>query len=85
MNYIKTPSAGGTPMRCSCRECGTYMSQSEGSALGCICPDCGARCSDCLGTDCALDRRKVLSIKNDAAFADRIMARLRDDSEQTEG
>ena len=38
-------------MRCSCKECGTYMIQAESDRLGCICPECGYRCNDCLGTD----------------------------------
>ena len=28
-------------MRCSCKECGTYMIQAESDHLGCVCPDCG--------------------------------------------
>ena len=30
-------------MRCSCKQCGTYMIQAESDHLGCICPDCGKR------------------------------------------
>ena len=46
-------------MRCSCKECGTYMIQAESDRLGCVCPDCGYRCRDCLGTDTVISRDAV--------------------------
>ena len=46
-------------MRCSCRECGTYMIQAESDLLGCVCPDCGYRCTDCLGTDTVVSRDRL--------------------------
>lgn len=48
-------------MRCSCKECGTYMIQAESDRLGCVCPDCGYRCRDCLGTDTVISRDAVRS------------------------
>ena len=33
-------------MRCSCKECGTYMVQAESDHLGCVCPDCGTENHD---------------------------------------
>ena len=46
-------------MRCSCKECGTYMIQAESDRLGCVCPDCGYRCRDCLGTDTVISREAI--------------------------
>ncbi|MBQ6716762.1 MAG: hypothetical protein IJN21_09610 [Clostridia bacterium] len=46
-------------MRCSCRECGTYMVHSESSELGCVCPQCGARCKMCLGTNTVVSREDL--------------------------
>ncbi|MEG1810253.1 MAG: hypothetical protein RR232_00710 [Clostridia bacterium] len=38
-------------MRCSCRNCGTYMVQTEqGLSSGCKCPECFAVCRDCMGS-----------------------------------
>ncbi|MBQ9007887.1 MAG: hypothetical protein IJ088_00970 [Clostridia bacterium] len=41
-------------MRCSCRRCGTYMIQAEGTNFGCVCPECLNRCRDCMGTNTVL-------------------------------
>ena len=46
-------------MRCSCKECGTYMIQADSDRLGCVCPDCGYRCTDCLGTDTVLRKEEI--------------------------
>ena len=46
-------------MRCSCKECGTYMIQAESNRLGCVCPECGYRCNDCLGTDTVVTRDRL--------------------------
>lgn len=38
-------------MRCSCRNCGAYMVQTErGLFSGCQCPECFNICRDCMGT-----------------------------------
>ncbi len=55
-------------MRCSCRECGTYMIQAESDHLGCVCPDCGNRCQDCLGTDTVVGRDRLKDLAADARF-----------------
>ena len=56
-------------MRCSCRECGTYMVQAESDHLGCVCPDCGKRCSDCLGTDTVVPRDRLGALRTDPRFS----------------
>ncbi len=50
-------------MRCGCPACGAYMIHAEGANLGCACPVCGRRCADCLGTDTALSRERVRSLR----------------------
>ncbi len=55
-------------MRCSCKECGTYMVQAESDHLGCVCPDCGYRCSDCLGTDTVVSRDRIAALASDPRF-----------------
>ena len=52
-------------MRCSCKECGTYMIQAESDRLGCVCPDCGYRCSDCLGTDTVVPKDHIRDLRFD--------------------
>ena len=59
-------------MRCSCHECGTYMTQSEGLELGCVCPECGYRCKACLGTDSVVSRDQLKSLAHDPAFLNEI-------------
>lgn len=59
-------------MRCSCRECGTYMIHSESTHLGCVCPECGARCKMCLGTNTVvakedLKQRAMIYLANSQA------------------
>ena len=61
-------------MRCSCRECGTYMVQAESDHLGCVCPDCGARCTDCLGTDTVVSRDRLKSLAFDPRFSPESLA-----------
>ncbi len=56
-------------MRCSCRECGTYMIQAESGRLGCVCPDCGTRCNDCLGTDTVVSRDRLRTLAFDPRFS----------------
>ncbi len=46
-------------MRCSCRDCGTYMIQADDLTLGCVCPSCGARCTACLGTNSVLSSEQI--------------------------
>ena len=55
-------------MRCSCKECGTYMIQAESDRLGCVCPDCGYRCNDCLGTDTVVSRDRIRELASDPRF-----------------
>ncbi len=55
-------------MRCSCKECGTYMIQADSSVLGCVCPDCGYRCQDCLGTDTVVSRDHLRDLMFDPRF-----------------
>ena len=56
-------------MRCSCRECGTYMVQAESEHLGCVCPECGNRCTDCLGTNTVVSRERLTELAADPRFA----------------
>ena len=55
-------------MRCSCKECGTYMVQAESDHLGCVCPDCGYRCRDCLGTDTVVPKERLRELASDPRF-----------------
>ena len=55
-------------MRCSCKECGVYMTQAESERLGCVCPDCGYRCNDCLGTNTVVSREALRSLAFDPRF-----------------
>ena len=55
-------------MRCSCKECGTYMIQAESDHLGCVCPECGYRCNDCLGTDTVVPRDRLKDLAFDPRF-----------------
>lgn len=63
-------------MRCSCRNCGVYMVQSEDSHLGCVCPECGERCTACLGTNSVMSRESIESLKKDPALAAMLMSRI---------
>ena len=65
-------------MRCSCRNCGVYMVQSEDSHLGCACPECGGRCTDCLGTNSVLSRESIAELKKDPARAAALLASLKE-------
>ena len=71
-------------MRCSCRECGTYMIQAESSSLGCICPDCGFRCRDCLGTDTVVSRDRLKELAFDPRFDPENLAASFEDTEDEE-
>ena len=62
-------------MRCSCKECGTYMIQADSDRLGCVCPDCGYRCRDCLGTDTVVSREHLLDLARDPRFFPENIAR----------
>lgn len=55
-------------MRCSCKECGTYMVQADSDKLGCVCPDCGYRCDDCLGTNTVVSRDMIKNLMFDPRF-----------------
>lgn len=55
-------------MRCSCKECGTYMIQAESDHLGCVCPDCGYRCNDCLGTNTVVSKEALKALASDPRF-----------------
>ena len=55
-------------MRCSCKECGTYMIQAESDHLGCVCPDCGYRCNDCLCTNTVVGRESLKALAFDPRF-----------------
>ena len=55
-------------MRCSCKECGIYMTQAESAHLGCVCPECGYRCTDCLGTNTVVSREALRSLAFDPRF-----------------
>ncbi len=61
-------------MRCSCKECGTYMVQADSDRLGCVCPDCGYRCRDCLGTDTVVSREGLRSLAFDPRFSPEAIA-----------
>lgn len=50
-------------MRCGCPECGAYMANSDGVALGCVCPQCGFRCRMCLGTDTVISKEEIQRLK----------------------
>lgn len=60
-------------MRCSCKECQTYMIQADDLTLGCICPNCGERCTACLGTNTVISKEKFKELKNDSRFSDFIL------------
>ena len=55
----KESKKGSELMRCSCRNCGTYMIQADDLTLGCVCPECGERCTACLGTDTVLSPEQI--------------------------
>ena len=70
-------------MRCSCKECGTYMIQAESAHLGCVCPDCGYRCNDCLGTDTVVSRDRLKDLASDPRFdPDRLAASFERDEDE---
>ncbi len=72
-------------MRCSCKECGTYMVQADSDLLGCVCPDCGYRCRDCLGTDTVVSRESLRSLAFDPRFdPENIAANFTRDGEETQ-
>lgn len=69
-------------MRCTCRNCGTYMVQAEDGKLGCICPECFNRCRDCLGTDSVMSREQLMELKNDPVSLAVFMAGRGDENEE---
>ena len=72
-------------MRCSCKECGIYMVQSEDDHLGCVCPECGYRCRDCLGTNTVVSRESLAMLKFDPRFTQEALLetfRRRDDDDE---
>ena len=62
-------------MRCSCKECGTYMVQADSDLLGCVCPDCGYRCRDCLGTNTVVSKEHLMDLAKDPRFFPENIAR----------
>ena len=71
-------------MRCSCKECGIYMVQSESEHLGCVCPECGYRCKDCLGTNTVVSRESLRALAFDPRFSQEALLetfRKRDEDE----
>ena len=62
-------------MRCSCKECGTYMVQADSDLLGCVCPDCGYRCRDCLGTNTVVSKEHLRDLAKDPRFFPENIAR----------
>ena len=71
-------------MRCSCKECGSYMIQAESDRLGCVCPDCGYRCGDCLGTDTVVSRERLKELAFDPRFDPENLAASFETSEEEE-
>lgn len=71
-------------MRCSCKNCGVYMIQSDDGHLGCVCPECGARCRDCLGTNSVISAEFFEKLRTDPAMAELFMKRLGDDGDDGE-
>ena len=70
-------------MRCSCKECGTYMIQAESLHLGCVCPECGYRCTDCLGTNTVVPRDQLARLQEDPRFDPEALAASLRDPEET--
>ena len=68
-------------MRCSCKECGTYMVQAESDHLGCVCPDCGYRCNDCLGTNTVVSKEALQALAFDPRFSPETLASSFEDRE----
>ena len=71
-------------MRCSCKECGTYMVQADSDLLGCVCPDCGYRCRDCLGTDTVVSRENLRALAFDPRFSPEALAANFEDDDDGE-
>ena len=61
-------------MRCSCKECGTYMIQAESDHLGCVCTDSGYRCNDCLGTNTVVQKDALRALAFDPRFTPEALA-----------
>ena len=72
-------------MRCSCKECGTYMIQAESDHLGCVCPDCGYRCNDCLGTNTVVSREALRALAFDPRFQPDALASSFSEDEDDDG
>lgn len=72
-------------MRCSCRNCGVYMIQSEDSHLGCVCPECGERCTACLGTNSVMSRERIMELKKDPIRAAMLLDRILEDGDTEKG
>ena len=68
-------------MRCSCKQCGTYMIQAESDHLGCICPDCGYRC---IGTNTVVSRERLKELAFDPRFDPENIAASFEDPEEAE-
>ena len=72
-------------MRCSCKNCGVYMIQSEDSHLGCVCPECGNRCTACLGTNSVMSIEQIRALKSDPQLAEKLTERILDDGSDDGG
>ncbi len=55
-------------MRCSCKNCGTYMIQADDLTLGCRCTECGERCTACLGTNTVVSREDLKKLEFQPRF-----------------
>ncbi len=64
----------GCGLRCSCKECGTWMVQADSDKLGCVCTVCGYRCDDCLGTDTVVRPENLRSLAFDPRFSPEAIA-----------
>ncbi|MBQ6173025.1 MAG: hypothetical protein IJK28_00205 [Clostridia bacterium] len=72
-------------MRCSCKECGTWMVQADSDRLGCVCTVCGYRCRDCLGTDTVVSRENLRSLAFDPRFSPDALAANFTESDDEDG
>lgn len=73
-------------MRCSCKECTTYMIQAESDHQGCVCPECGYRCNDCLGTNTVISRDSLKNLRFDPRFTqESLLSSFTKEAEEEDG
>ena len=72
----KTHRSGS--MRCSCKECGTYMVHQEKGFGRCVCPECRNECTDCLGTNTVISKEDLKALKGDPIFEMEILERIKE-------